>query len=210
MIRAVVFDLGGVLVRIHHTWEAAARSVGVSGGAHLGRLASYAPLSDYQGGTLSESAYLATLAKDLGCSIEEADRVHAAILGSDYPGAQQLVLELKAKGLPTLCLSNTNELHYKEFFGGRFPVCNALDHLIASHRIGANKPAAEAFQAIQDLLPPREGEVIFFDDHPGNVAGAVEFGWLAKQIDPGDETGADPVAQMRDYLLEQGVRISVC
>ena len=205
MIRAVVFDLGGVLVRIHHTWEAAARSVGVSGGEMLGRLANYAPLSDYQGGILSEGNYLATLSRDLECSVQEAGQVHAAILGSDYPGAEDLVNELKTLGLPTLCLSNTNELHYQEFFGGRFPVCNALDHLIASHRIGVNKPAPEAFQAIQDLLPPIEGEVIFFDDHPGNVAGALEFGWLAKQIDPGDETGADPVAQMREELARLGV-----
>lgn len=54
-----------------------------------------------------------------------------------------------------------------------------FDHLLFSARIGAVKPEAEAFDAaVHELGHPRE-HILFIDDRPANVAGAIDSGLRA-------------------------------
>ena len=51
-----------------------------------------------------------------------------------------------------------------------------FDHLLFSARIGAVKPAAAAFDAaVRELGRPRE-HILFIDDRPANVEGAIDSG----------------------------------
>lgn len=197
-MNVVCVDLGGVMVRIRHDWGSIAGAAGIRSelGERLGRIADYAPLSLYQSGSISESEYLERLAEDLQTDSKAALVAHNAILEADYPGALEWVQQTKAGGSAVYCLSNTNALHYEAFFSGRFPVCEAFDHLLSSHIVGANKPDPAIYAALEQMAGACAGNVVFFDDTPANVAGALEVGWRAHLIDPDQ----DPIAQIRAVL----------
>lgn len=199
----VVFDVGGVLVRIRHTWDDILSALGETPPARDEPWphAEYAPLTSYQDGSLDEDAYLLQLGSDLGLTPEKARRAHAAILESDFVGSTDLVCDLKAKGVKTACLSNTNALHWATFLdSSRHPSIAALDRRFASFEMRVNKPQPEAFRIVEAEFPGMERK-IFFDDSMANVAAAIELGWQGYRVDP----DGDPPAQMRRILRVSGV-----
>ena len=199
----VVFDIGGVLVRIRHTWDEVLDALGEPPLARVEpwRHADYDALTDYQDGTLDEDAYLTQLGGDLGLTPERAREAHAAMLGTEYVGATPLVESLQRAGVATACLSNTNALHWTTLLDpARHPALAALDRRFASFEIGVNKPLPGAFHAVERAFPGVDRR-LFFDDHPGNVAAAIDLGWEAHRIDP----DGDPPAQMRRILQQTGI-----
>lgn len=200
----VTFDIGGVLIRICHTWEAAAEVAKVpirlpAGGATP--LADMPGFDEYQAGTITVTEYLERLGEWLGCSTSEAERLHNGILVEPYGGTEELVAELQGAGVATGCLSNTNEPHWHEFFSGRFPAVARLDRKMASHLVGMNKPDSRIFELHAEINHVAPAEVVYFDDHPGNVEAAANVGFRSFRIDPNEDT----VLQMRGFLGELGV-----
>ena len=200
---AVCFDLGGVLLRINHTWEEAARAAGVA----IRPSDTPRPLNDsmallrYQASELSEDEYASELAEWLGVTPSEAERVHMAIIGGEYPGAFELIHRLKSAAIWTGCLSNTNALHWRIL--GDPEACKAigsLDAKLASHEIGLAKPDPAAYLKVQELLPPGT-RIVFFEDTLENVYAAASMGWEVFRIDPHD----GPVRQMDEILGKLGV-----
>ena len=199
----VVFDIGGVLVRIRHSWDEILDALGEAPLARSEpwRHADYDALSAYQDGTLGEDAYLGQVGGDLGLTPERAREAHAAMLGEDYVGAVALIEELRGKGVKTACLSNTNALHWTVLVDpNRHPSLAVLDRRFASFEVGVNKPLPGAFRAVADAFPDADRK-IFFDDSVTNVAAAIDLGWEAHRIDP----EGDPPARMRRILEESGV-----
>lgn len=203
MATLVVFDLGGVLVQIRHTWDDVLSDLGEPPLARSTpwRHSEYAPLTAYQDQSMSEADYLRQVGEDLNLSLERALDAHAAMLGHDYSGALKLIEDLKRAGIKTACLSNTNDLHWRTLSDPeKFPAMAALDRRFASFEIRVNKPLPGAFQTVQDAFPEADRH-IFFDDLPVNVEAANVFGWEAFRIAP----EADPPAQMRAILTDLGV-----
>ncbi len=199
----VVFDIGGVLVRIRHTWDAILSELGEAPLARTSpwRHADYDALSAYQDGTMDEDAYLEQLGGDLGLVPERARTAHVAMLEGDYHGALELVNDLRAAGVRTACLSNTNAMHWTALNNpGHHPAIAALDQRFASFEIRVNKPRPEAYRIVADAFPEATRR-IFFDDNADNVVAAINLGWEAHRID----VDADPPAQMRKILTESGV-----
>src|SRR5688500_12382068 len=136
-VRLVCFDLGGVLVRIARNWVDACERAGVS-------LATDDPaawgkhqqlLLRYETGELDESGYLRELPDCLpGVSVESVNRAFDAWLLGLYPGADELIAELKRRGIRTACLSNTNERHWRTIIrtDPQYAALAKLDHLFAS------------------------------------------------------------------------------
>ena len=98
-----------------------------------------------------------------------------------YPGADDLLKKLSSNYL-TVCLSNTNEMHWKKlcsvnrlekFFKYTFP----------SHLIHKVKPEAEAFAHVLDTLKVDPAQVAYFDDRPENVEAAMKAGMDAFKTD---------------------------
>ena len=202
--KIVVFDLGGVLAQISHTWEEAARQSGVKTSldpAGATPLAHPVPIDDYQKGAMELDAYLDALSAWSQCDRADAEALHNGIIIEEYPGVHDLVEEVQAAGFRTGCLSNTNAPHWVELTGERFPAIARLEHKMASHLVAINKPDHAIYQLYADTHGVRPEEVVFFDDGVGNVEAAREVGFSAKRIDP---TG-DTAAQMREYLVELGI-----
>ncbi len=200
-VRAVVFDLGGVMARICHTWEAALAEAGLPApGRPLGRLQDFPLFDPYQGGEVEEAAYLEGLAAYLGVAgVEDARKAHNHILVEPYPATEDVVDSVRRAGLVTGCLSNTNALHWDELvWNGRFPALVGLDVKVASHLVGCNKPSLEIYRAFESAAGVDAHECLFFDDVPRYVEGALAAGWQAVAIDP----HGDPAHQMQAALAQ--------
>lgn len=189
-IRAVVFDVGGVLAKICTTWEEALGSLGIPCPAHLmgKRHSHFARFDQYQGGSLDHDQYIQELADFLSVTPEEAESAHGAILLVPYPGTEDLVDDLNARGLATACLSNTNAPHLREMLAGRFPAVEKLGHRFTSHEMGLQKPDRAIYEHVARTLGLPGHEILFFDDTEENVVGAREAGWVAYRVDPGGDT----------------------
>jgi glucose-1-phosphatase len=204
-ISAVCFDIGGVLIRISFRWSDVAVRLGVPLPANVSPdalLTDCEFFNRYQCGELDDDGYLGELSAYLGgVGPETARRVHNAILLEPYPGVDRLVLDLKAAGVLTGCMSNTNEPHWIAMTTGAFPANDALEVRIASHRVGMQKPDEAIFREFERQAGKRPDEIMFFDDSAENCAAARSHGWMAEAIDPSGDTAG----QMRRYLRHADV-----
>jgi FMN phosphatase YigB (HAD superfamily) len=73
--------------------------------------------------------------------------------------------------------SNTNELHFGHYRRQFAEALQHMDALVASHEVGARKPAAAFFEHCQRLAAAPPEECLFIDDLPANIAGAAALGW---------------------------------
>jgi HAD superfamily hydrolase (TIGR01509 family) len=198
MFRAVCFDIGGVLIRIHHEWSGALRAAGVACDRDLGPLGGFNEFEGYQAGSILESKYIKALAIHLDVDQRVAMDVHMAILREEYEGVSNLIQELTDDGIVCGCLSNTNASHWSTFFdGARYRFGPRLSVRIGSHIERANKPAPEIYAAFEREARVSPNEIVYFDDGLLNVAAAKQRGWSAHLIDPAGDTAA----QMRALLL---------
>lgn len=199
--KIVVFDLGGVMVRVARTWDDAARRAGIpisraeAGRSRLAELEGFEP---YQARQIGLQEYLQQLRLYLGLNTtEEALSVHQGILMEPYPGTLELVDALHAHGFRTGCLSNTNAPHWALLRSpDHYPAIAALQSAMASHEVGLGKPDPAIFRTFEATFGVNASEVLFFDDHPANVAAAKACGWDAYEVDP---TG-DPPTFARERL----------
>ena len=172
----VVFDLGGVMVKLARGWEETFGLAGVR----------YRPFPQtpefwwayrrlehgHECGVLQEEFYFRGIQELIGGDYtqEELRAGFMAILREEYPGIGAIVAELKARGVRTACLSNTSPIHWPVLTDpARYPSVAALDGRYASHLLGACKPEAAIYHAFEAATGAEPGEILFFDDREANV-----------------------------------------
>src|SRR3954468_19972284 len=148
----VCFDLGGVLVRLATGWEDACRRAGVTlqHGDPLAWQRHRELLARYETGELDEAGYLALVPECLpGVTPDTINGAFDAYLLGPYPGVEELLLELRARGLVTGCLSNTNERHWPTLMRNpQYAPLRHLDPRFASHETRTMKPAEAAYRHV--------------------------------------------------------------
>ena len=204
----VVFDLGGVLVRISRSWAEACAAAGVAhrGGGRPGEivLEESGLVAAYQVGGLDDDTFFTGASRALGgYTPREVERVHDAWLVEEYPGAGALLDALDARGVETGVLSNTNAAHWRRMtaVGGAFPAVRRVRHAHASHLLRAAKPSRTIFARFEEAVGCRGREVLFFEDSPVNAEAARAHGWRAHVVDP----AGDPPAEVLALLRAEGV-----
>ncbi|GAB4521033.1 MAG: hypothetical protein Tsb0013_24460 [Phycisphaerales bacterium] len=206
--RVVVFDLGGVVVRVCRTWAEACARAGVEVRAPE-RFAEFelrerrSSLSDrYQSGAIACAEYFAGIsaATDGLYTPEEVERVHRAWVMEDYPGMEAVITSLNDAGIVTACLSNTNRSHWEGLLGVS-PACAAIARPLVSHELGAVKPEERIYRLAEERLGAAPGELVFFDDLEPNVSAARRYGWAAERIDHDSDTAS----QVRGHLEALGM-----
>jgi len=201
VVRAVAFDIGGVLIEINRNWEDALFAAGIRNGV-VGTLAAFPAMDEFQLGAISEDEYLEHLQGFLRLdSREQALHVHNLILKHPYPGTLELIEELNERGVVTACLSNTNSPHWVKMRSGEFPNIDALQLTAVSQELNLSKPDPAIFEAFESLANARPCEIVFFDDMEDNVEAARERGWRAYWIDHSRDTAE----QMELILIAEGV-----
>jgi putative hydrolase of the HAD superfamily len=208
-IRLVVFDLGRVLVRICDGWQHACRVAGVpvvreeldaDAQARLHALVCRAEV-----GGLDIDGFGREAAAVLGLTPVQFRALSDAYLLGAFEGAVEIVEELAAAGMPTACLTNTNDNHWRLMNDpaalGYFPL-DRLTHRFASHLVRLRKPDDAIYAHVEQATATPAEAILFFDDVEENVAAARNRGWRVRWIDPALN---DPVPQIRAALKEHGV-----
>lgn len=210
MIRAVCFDLGGVVVRIARSWAEACAAAGLDvrdphAFAAPDMQSGRRELSDgYQLGRISCDEYFELISRSSNglYAVHEVEAVHRAWLFDPYPGVEQLVDDLNKRNLHTACLSNTNHSHWQDLIREvRTPAIAKLRTRMVSHELGAVKPDVRIYKMAERIIEALPSEIVFFDDLAENVEAARSCGWHAFEIDHAGDTAA----QMRSYLQRMGV-----
>lgn len=121
------------------------------------------------------------------------------MIGGPMPGTLELMRDLQAAGYRLFALSNWAS----ETFGRvrySFPALAMFEHIVLSGEYGMIKPDPRFYKIALDCFGMDPASLIFTDDSPVNVEGAIRCGLPAVLF-----TGAD---QLRADLIARGVKIS--
>ncbi len=208
MSRLVLFDIGGVLIRIR-TWDRALRAGGLSAArcsALLPRLGELENLwLEFERGACDWPTFQGQLEAQFQLNTEESEACAFAILDKSFPGTADLVNELRRAGLKLGTLSNTNSFHWGHMASGSGPFRMPFDGFefpFTSFQIGELKPGHEIYAAAEKLSGQAPSSIAFFDDRAENVRTALDRGWCAERIDP--DGPRPPVQQIRSHLRRWG------
>ncbi len=183
MIKAVIFDFGGVFDQKHEALEgfrAAAARYNLEPQAFYDLLYSGEAWQQAKLGAMNAERYWRTIMAQLGHEASADVQSFRAELFAGHaldPGVVRIAQRLHGR-LPLALLSNaTDELEMvlRERWG--------IDHLftviVNSARAGVAKPDPRAYQLALDGLGCRPHEALFIDDKSRNVRAAEELGILS-------------------------------
>lgn len=203
-MRWVVFDLGGVVVRVASSWQECAVRAQISFHDRpelADPVIQFSALRDYQAGRIELDGFLANLGAFLGCPPADAAKAHGAMLVNEYEGLSDLAAQIRADGGMLSCLSNTNEPHVEVMLTDpRFATVGGFDKHLFSHLVRLEKPDPAIYHWACETLEAGPSEIIFFDDSEPNIRAAQELGWAAYWIQP----AVAPALQIRKALLQEG------
>jgi HAD superfamily hydrolase (TIGR01509 family) len=212
-IDAVVFDLGGVLVRIARGWNDAHRLAGLDPDHPMLESDNFHPRSAdaahaYQTGAMSfdDWAEAVSAASDGSYSPDDAKRIIEAWTIEEYPDIREVIDCIHDAGLVTAALSNTNARHW-ELLGANdqsytdYPNLGAIQQLHASHLLGHAKPHRDIYEAFTEAADLGKARVLFFEDTKPNVDAARRYGWSARHIDYTNDPAAQMLGALRHHRI---------
>lgn len=170
----VVFDLGGVLIRLRDPLE----TFGLSGteGDFLERWLLSPTVRELERGAIDIATFARSMLAELGLAMHPAEFLERFNAWPDrlYPDAMAL-LDAIPEGIPRALLSNMNAAHWgrEDIFGA---LAGRFDREFLSFRTGLLKPDAAAFEQVLDAYAIAPAKVLFFDDNPRNVSAAARLG----------------------------------
>jgi FMN phosphatase YigB (HAD superfamily) len=177
--KIVAFDLGKVLVDFDYSIAArkvAARSTRPVENLHS--FLSHSPLLiQYETGLVTRRTFFEEVSGVTGFrgSIGEFSEFFVDIF-TPIPPMIEIHAELRRRGIPTYIFSNTNDLAV-EHIRRNFPFFRDFDGYIFSYEVGAMKPDAKIYEALEKLAGRRGSDIVYLDDRPENVAGGAARGW---------------------------------
>lgn len=133
-------------------------------------------INPYEEGLLSSLEFYQHIRKryDLQVEFEEFADIWSNIFQDD-PEVNEVIVYLKARGMPVYLLSNTNELHFSHILN-KFPIVHLMDEWILSFEVGVKKPHRRIFEAVFEKSDVRRESVLYIDDVDLFVASARQSG----------------------------------
>ena len=188
----VVFDLGKVLVDFDYTIAAkkvAARSAITIENLH-DFLSSSPLLVELESGLLTPHQFYTEIQKATGFtgSADEFTNYFADIF-APMPPMVELHAALRKRQIPTYIFSNTNDIaigHIRR----QYPFFGNFDGYILSYEVGAMKPQAKIYEALEKLCGRRGAEIFYIDDRLENVQAGAARGWQIVLHESPDATRA--------------------
>jgi putative hydrolase of the HAD superfamily len=193
-IRALLFDLGGVIVELD--WDRAfaawARAAKVDAAQLRQRFSFDEPYQRHERGEIRAVEYYDALNASLGIDVphEVLDQGWRDIFASAIEPTASLLRELHGS-IPLYAFSNTNPVHYDAWSTRFREVLTPFEHVFTSCDIGARKPDRAAFEHVARAIGVAPEAILFFDDTEENIRGARAIGMPAVLVrGPGDVRAA--------------------
>jgi len=179
--RAVVFDIGNVLLDFSYGKTVdRIKSRCKMNEAELRELFGACDLFNrFESGELDSAGYFAEILNRtcFDGTLEEFGEMFGDIF-TEVPEMVAWHEELRQRDIPTFILSNTNELSIR-WIRQSYPFFKHFTGYVFSHEVGAMKPAARIYEAIEDMAKLRGPDLFYMDDREENVQGAAARGWQA-------------------------------
>jgi len=178
VIRNVVFDVGGVLVRLRYQPFIDYLAAGGIDMSDLPRWLERVDLAAHERGEVTGRDLLGRIA---AMATQPLDPVELEQRWLDMFDRAHEMFDL-ASGLMAeyrvFLLSNVGDLHWSHL-DGRYGLESLTHGVVASFRVGAVKPSAAIYREAERRLDLDPAVTVFVDDLPPNVAGAEACGWRA-------------------------------
>ena len=170
----VLFDLGGVLIELGGV-EEFRRLVGAGDEDEVWRRWLSSPsVRRFERGLCDRQAFATGMIQENGLKMTPGDflEMFGAWPRGMMPGASELVSSLAA-GLQRACLSNTNELHWREQRDAE-NIQSLFEMRFLSFELGLVKPDREIFEFVLRATGVPGEAILFLDDNAINVDGALD------------------------------------
>ena len=199
MIRAVIFDLGGVIVPFDFKrGYAKMEPLCAYKAAEIPeRLRSTDLVTRFESGRIEPEDFVREISKvlELRISYEEFCNLWTSIFLPQTLITEALLERLRQRARLVL-LSNTNAIHYT-MIERDYPILRHFDDRVLSYKVGAMKPSAAIYQEAVARAGCRPEECFFTDDVAAYVEGARREGIDAVQF--------QSAAQVEGELQARGV-----
>lgn len=194
-IRAVLFDLDGVIRRFHPEHVARIEREHALAPGSIESFAFSTPvIDDVTTGRITRAEWVRAIGEHLAAPAAAEAWGRQPFTPDD--AVLELVDELRAAGYTTAVLTNGTDGVPGEV--ASFGLPDRVDAVFSSHEIGFTKPDVRAFRHVLDALGLEGPEVFFTDDSAAKLAGAVELGMTVHHY--------TSVAALRTALGTAGVR----
>jgi putative hydrolase of the HAD superfamily len=181
---AVVFDLGGVVIRWNHrpTFQRMAGALGLPPERFVQAMdREMLPLVRGQG-TLED--FWGRVARKVGRNIPRSVRAtwtrDFRTIAQPDPEVVGWIHELKRRGIQVACLSNTVLAHARIL--RRNGWVRPFSPTLFSSELGAEKPTRRAYDLARQRIGQPARNLLFLDDVPTNVSAARAAGWKAHRF----------------------------
>jgi HAD superfamily hydrolase (TIGR01509 family) len=191
--RAVVFDLGKVL--LDFDYAIALRRLLPRCRVALDELRRVLMqdrlLLDYETGLLTTKEFFQRLQAMTGYDGTLAE--FSSGFGDIFAPIEPMIAlhaEVRAHGVPTFVLSNTNEMAV-DFIRGQYPWFAQFEGYALSYEHRSMKPAPAIYEVVERLSGVTGADLFYFDDRPENVEAAWQRGWRGViHADPAESRAA--------------------
>jgi epoxide hydrolase-like predicted phosphatase len=199
MIKAVIFDWGGVLIDnpVEEMMKFAARTLSVD--LNMLRPSYLRHKLLLQEGRISEEMFWDDICGELGVTNPRI----SSLLDQSFRAAYRerknvfgLASRLHHRGYKTALLSNTEAPSVAFFHEKKYPM---FDEAVFSCMEGISKPDLKIYGTVLDRLGARPRAALFIDDAPENIRGAEQTGMVALLF--------KNASQLRRDLLELSMEI---
>lgn len=184
MIKAVIFDLGGVIVPFDfaRAYASIERLNGLDPEAIRSRLAVGGIVEAFETGLIEPRDFAREVAArlNLDLSFEEFTALWCSIFKPEPLIPEALFAGLK-ENYRLVLLSNTNALHF-EMLSTAYPLLSHFNHRVLSYKVKAMKPAAAIYDEAIRAAQCRPHECFYTDDIASFVDGARRVGIDAEQF----------------------------
>jgi putative hydrolase of the HAD superfamily len=201
MIRALIFDLGNVIVPFdfNNAYSRLEPLCGFGREEIRFRISSRDLARRLESGRIAPDDFVAEMNDLLGTrlSFDEFREIWVSIFFQRTLIPDSFFAAARRR-FPLVLLSNTNAIHF-DWIAERFPILGHFHGLTLSHEVGVQKPDPKIYADAVVRTGCKPQECFFTDDIPDYVDGARRFGIDAEQF-----TGFDNLGQQ---LAARGIQI---
>tara|TARA_R110002095_G_scaffold59496_4_gene50925 strand:+ start:293 stop:901 length:609 start_codon:yes stop_codon:yes gene_type:complete len=184
-VRAVVFDLGRVLIDIQPRRCLAhwARHANVAVEELERAFVHDAEYERFERGEITFRDYAAHLRATLAVNLPDDVLEYGwnALLGDALPHARDAIAAATAR-YPGFVFSNSNLTHETVWRRTHAELLAPLQQIFVSSTLGLRKPEARAYRAVADAIGVAPDAILFFDDLAENVAASRAVGYQAVHV----------------------------